>query len=422
MNSLLNYFIEANLYLICFYALYQIVLVRHKHFRFNRAFLLGGIILSLLLPMVSFQLAGMQNAPGTIEGYIILPAVTITSAQTESVGFILKWWHIIGGIYIAGVLFYLFRLLWQMAHLLFSMPKFKSAREKKDGYTLVKTNGEIPTCSFFKILFWDTTAKLSKAEKNQILEHELVHISQLHSLDVLFVGILRAIFWFNPFIHLIKSNITEVHEYLADHYATREIGVEDYSKLLTLQVFKSYDFAIANNFHKSQVVKRIRMLKSDRSRSLWINVGVLIPMLTLLIMVLAYDVTGSKSEIDATTLESLTDNPDQGNEILEELIFLKVEQQPVPVEGMGEFYQYIQNNLTYPEDAKAQGIEGKVYVQFVVAKSGKLMDVKAVKGIGGGCDEEAVRVVKESKPWNPGSQRGIKVNVRMIMPITFKLG
>jgi protein TonB len=89
---------------------------------------------------------------------------------------------------------------------------------------------------------------------------------------------------------------------------------------------------------------------------------------------------------------------------------------------MGEFYQYIQNNLTYPEDAKAQGIEGKVYVQFVVAKSGKLMDVKAVKGIGGGCDEEAVRVVKESKPWNPGSQRGIKVNVRMIMPITFKLG
>jgi hypothetical protein len=311
MNSLLNYFIEANLYLICFYALYQIVLVRHKHFRFNRAFLLGGIILSLLLPMVSFQLAGMQNSSSGLEGYIILPAVTITSAQTESVGFILKWWHIIGGIYLAGVFFYLLRLLWQMVQLFYYLPRFKTSSERKNGYTLVNTNGEIPTCSFFRFLFWDNSAKLSNEEKNQILEHELVHISQLHSLDVLFVGILRAIFWFNPFIHLIKSNITEVHEYLADHYATREIGVEDYSKLLTLQVFKSYDFAIANNFHKSQVVKRIRMLKSDRSRSLWINVGVLIPVLTLLIMVLAYDVTGSKSEIDATNLESLTDNPDQ---------------------------------------------------------------------------------------------------------------
>ena len=422
MNNLLNYFIEANLYLVCFYVLYQIVLVRHKHFRFNRAFLLGAISLSLLLPLVSFQLAVMQDSSSGLEGYIILPAVTITSAQSESVGFILKWWHIIGGAYIAGVLFYFIRLIWQMAHLFVNLPRFKSTTERKNGYTLIKTNGEIPTCSFFRFLFWDNSAKLNEEEKNQILEHELVHISQLHSLDVLFVGVLRAIFWFNPFIHLIKSNITEVHEYLADHYATREIGVEDYSKLLTLQIFKSYDFAIANNFHKSQVVKRIRMLKSDRSRSLWINVGVLVPAITLLITVLAYDVTGSKSEVDEMKLEVLSENLVKENEIPEDEIFLKVEQQPVPVGGMGEFYQYIQTNLTYPEDAKAQGIEGKVFVQFVVAKNGKLMDVKAVKGIGAGCNEEAVRVVKESLPWHPGSQRGTKLNVKMIMPITFKLG
>ena len=424
MNNLVNYFIEANLYLICFYLLYQIILARDKHFRFNRAFLIGGIIFSLLLPFISYNLASMQDSSGSLGGYILLPAITITSAQTESVGFIVKWWHIIGAIYLLGVLFYGFRLIWQMVHILRYLPLFNTTKERKDGYTIIKTNGEIPTCSFFRYLFWDTSANLSEEEKNQILEHELVHINQLHSLDVLFVGVLRAVFWFNPFIHLIKSNITEVHEYLADHYATKEIGIEDYSKLLTLQVFKSYDFAISNNFHKSQVVKRIRMLKSNRSKSLWINISLLIPVLTLLITVLAYDVSGLQNlnASEAVAFESLSDNKLSDDTLVEGKIFKVVENQPTPKEGMTTFYEYVQSNLKYPSEAKQMGIEGKVFVQFVVAKDGKILDVQAVKGIGGGCDEEAVRVIKESLPWIPGSQKGENLNVRMIMPITFKLG
>ena len=89
---------------------------------------------------------------------------------------------------------------------------------------------------------------------------------------------------------------------------------------------------------------------------------------------------------------------------------------------MDNFYEYVQSNLKYPTEAKQLGIEGKVFVQFVVDSEGNLVDVQSVKGIGGGCNEEAIRVIKESLPWNPGSQRGQKVNVRMIIPITFKLG
>jgi protein TonB len=68
------------------------------------------------------------------------------------------------------------------------------------------------------------------------------------------------------------------------------------------------------------------------------------------------------------------------------------------------------------------GVEGKVFVQFVVDKDGTLTDIKAVKGIGAGCDEEAVRVLKAAPKWKPGKQRGRPVKVRMILPITFKLG
>ncbi len=102
-------------------------------------------------------------------------------------------------------------------------------------------------------------------------------------------------------------------------------------------------------------------------------------------------------------------------------VFTVVEEQPIPEGGMGKYYEYIASNLQYPVSAKAQGIEGRVFVQFIVDENGELTDVQAVKGIGAGCDQEAVRVVKESKAWIAGRQKGVDVKVRMILPISFKL-
>jgi TonB family protein len=424
MNNLLSYFLEANLYLISFYLLYQLLLAKGKHFRFNRTFLLMGVLLSITLPLISFNMKVDVLADKSLEGYIILPALTISNVQTESVGFIVKWWHILGVLYFSGILFYGTRLIWQLIHILRHLPINNSSRERKANYTLITTNGELPTCSFFRFLFWDRSVELNEDEQKQIMEHELVHIRQGHSFDVLLIEILRTIFWINPVIHQLKSRITEVHEYLADHDATKEIGIEKYSKLLTLQIFKSFDFALSNNFHKSQVIKRIRMLKSKRSKKLWLNVALLIPSLALLITVLACDVTDMEEIIPLKeiVIENNYENEVIENESTSEEIFTIVENQPTPKDDMESFYDQIQKSLKYPEAAKNAGIEGKVFVQFVVDKKGNITDVKAVKGIGGGCDKEAIRVIKESATWNPGSQRGKKVNVRMIMPITFKLG
>jgi len=103
-------------------------------------------------------------------------------------------------------------------------------------------------------------------------------------------------------------------------------------------------------------------------------------------------------------------------------IFQVVENQPEPVGGMAAFYKHVQKNLKYPEQARRMGVEGRVFVQFVVDKDGNLTDVQILKGIGSGCDEEALRVVKSAPKWNPGKQRGRPVRVRMSIPIVFKLG
>ena len=103
-------------------------------------------------------------------------------------------------------------------------------------------------------------------------------------------------------------------------------------------------------------------------------------------------------------------------------IFTIVEQYPEYPGGMGAFYTYVQQEIKYPPQARRMGIEGKVYVQFIVDKSGNITDVVAIKGIGAGCNREAVRVIKDSPKWNPGKQRGKTVRVRMVLPITFVMG
>ncbi|MEM6841844.1 MAG: TonB family protein [Bacteroidota bacterium] len=102
-------------------------------------------------------------------------------------------------------------------------------------------------------------------------------------------------------------------------------------------------------------------------------------------------------------------------------LFMVVEEMPVYEGGMNAFYQYIASEMKYPIQARQKGVEGQVLVQFVVEKDGTLSDVQAIKGIGAGCDREAVRVMQNAASFKPGKQRGKPVRVRMVMPITFQL-
>jgi protein TonB len=102
-------------------------------------------------------------------------------------------------------------------------------------------------------------------------------------------------------------------------------------------------------------------------------------------------------------------------------IFQFVEDQPAPIGGMKAFYAYVGKHMKYPAQARRMGIEGKVYVTFVVGKDGGLTDVRVLKGIGAGCDLEAIRVLSGAPKWKPGKQRGRPVRVRMQLPIIFKL-
>ncbi|MBM3405309.1 MAG: TonB family protein [Bacteroidetes bacterium] len=104
-----------------------------------------------------------------------------------------------------------------------------------------------------------------------------------------------------------------------------------------------------------------------------------------------------------------------------EEIFTVVEEQPSYPGGEEARLKYLQDNIKYPVEAKELGIQGRVFVSFVVEPDGSVSNVSVLRGIGGGCDEEAIRVVKNMPKWVPGKQRGVPVRVRINLPIKFTL-
>ncbi|GAB4237528.1 MAG: energy transducer TonB [Ekhidna sp.] len=113
--------------------------------------------------------------------------------------------------------------------------------------------------------------------------------------------------------------------------------------------------------------------------------------------------------------------PSAPKEEPEEAIRSFAEEMPSFEGGMDAFYSYLSRKIRYPRSAQQMGIEGKVFVQFIVEKDGSLSDIRVLKGIGMGCDEEALRVMSQVPQFIPGKQGDVRVRVKMIIPIFFKL-
>lgn len=112
---------------------------------------------------------------------------------------------------------------------------------------------------------------------------------------------------------------------------------------------------------------------------------------------------------------------DEQNQYTPDPPFILVEKEPQYNGGLDAMYEYLSKSINYPQIAKEVGIQGIVYTTFVVEKDGSITGVKIKRGIGGGCDEEAVRVLKKMPKWIPGKQRNEKVRVQFNMPIKFTL-
>lgn len=418
MNQLLNYLIESSICLGVCLAFYRAILSELTFFNFNRAVLIGMLMISVGFPLLSYPLVPVSQASFSFT----LPEFIVGQSAVEEAQ--ISWWQIVLMLYGIGVIV-------MTVHLIFG---FMMSQRMIGKSTLYKYQDQwiavhpkfIPASFFEYILLPDFDP--DRPEIKQIILHESMHVRLLHSWDLLLIQLVKIIFWFSPLVYFFEKSLREVHEYQADQGVTATYSKKEYSGLLLQLITRGHGWQFMNNFNQFQTKKRIIMMSKTKSANREKGRFFLaIPMIAILFLVFSCEIT-PEPEIEGPTQMGVKEVPSIGgsgltariNDSADE-IFDVVESQPKPPGGMSGWNQYLATNLQYPAEARKMGVEGNVIVLFVVNTDGSISDVEILRGIGGGADEEALRVVRNSPNWEAGMQRERLVRTRMRLPIRFKL-
>jgi TonB family protein len=447
MNALIFYGIKAMLCMAVFYGFYLLLLRKMTFFSVNRFYLLGTLVFSFILPFISLPFTILKTPATTLPEIFLNPVVVgnrrngiDTAVQSNALSWLTLIYCSITAIFLLRLMLNIFYILWLYHN--GSVVQRKSRR-------IVKTRENIAPFSFFNLIFIPRSLEKNEAE-GKIISHEFVHSSQFHSVDIVLLQIINAIFWFNPFIYAYRASLSHVHEYLADRGVLNHgINMIKYQQTILNQVFGTRSLVLANTFNHSIKRRFIMMTKNQSRKTAKWRVLLAVPLSLMLIVVFSsfrisgsdYSTANSRSQFDALkNIKPLTNIILKTNDAVsepeiqtpqksktkkpknkQEVVFTTVEQAPGFPGGEKARMQYMLDNIKYPQEAKNKGIHGTVYVSFTVKSDGSISDAKVLRGIGGGCDEEALRVVNAMPKWAPGKQKGKDVDVQFNMPIKFAL-
>ena len=408
-----------------FYGLYCLTLRRDRWLRLSIVYLVTTLWFSVVFPWFTLpeNLASASQKVIHTEGYMMTLDEIDISANAASRTINLTDIHFIG---IALCLAY---VLLQMAVQTVTIVKLRrrhTVYKTADGFdiprkaSLILLDDDTAPYSFFNQIVVGTHG-LNDDELRCILAHESHHVSRNHTYDLLAAWLLCCGAWFNPFAWLIMREIRAVHEFQADAASIGACGREDYLHLLYRQATGTGYGHITNNFKSINLKKRIVMMNKTKTRFGAWKVLAALPVVALLTMVGCKPATEKAVDQEEIPFEYSGEDKSAPMDADTDQVFQVVEVAPEFPGGMEALIKYLSENIKYPEQAKKDTIQGKVYISFVVEKDGSVADAKVLRGIGGGCDEEALRVVNAMPKWTPGKQRNTPVRVQFNLPIAFKL-
>jgi TonB family protein len=402
MNGILNYLWEASICLLLLYAFYRILLAKLTFFNWNRIYLMLSLAMVLTIPQLSFEMTTPPDAdPNTGSLLYFLPELEIHPNAEKPSTTVSLWLPIISWIYFAGLIVSLLRLFTGLNHII---GQIRSSEKYIHQGTAILVHPDFKPSSFFHYIFLPEYLPGNK-DQRLIIKHEQIHSQFFHTIDCLIFQLFRCIFWFHPIIKLMENSLYEVHEYQVDREITQSHSKAEYSHLLVNLIWTGGG-KLVNNFNQFQIKNRIMMMAKEKSKlTEKFKFLLLFPLMGLLIVLFSCEQQEATLVAPSPTME----------------IFDVVENMPKPTGGLEGWSQYLANNLTYPTAAKEKGITGTVYLTFVVDTEGSIQDVQIFRGIGSGLDEEAIKAVQNAPKWEPGTQDGQRVNVKMRLPIRFSL-
>ena len=239
---------------------YYLLFLRDKTFHhYNRFYLLGTMVLSLLLPLLKVEYFTIETDSRIL---LLLNQFNQSSAQEVENSF--NFWNF-GALILGIVSFYLLAKL-TLGLVKIHQLKKEFPKESIEGITFYNTNLHDAPFSFFRNLFWKKSILINSDLGKQILKHEMVHIEQKHSFDKLFVQIIQSLFWFNPIFYFIKKEITLIHEYLADKKAVKNADTRAFAQMLLASNFSGNVLPATSPFLSSNFKKRLKMLTQKNTK------------------------------------------------------------------------------------------------------------------------------------------------------------
>ncbi len=431
MNEFGVFLYESGLSLSVLYVFYWFLLRKETYFSLNRIILISTLLLALIIPFIRITITGHAEQGSIVyvfNRFIMDPLVispeTVQVEKNQSISLL----RIIYFIYFAGVIFFFLKFIVQFFQI-FKLVK-KYGTRKLLGYKIVPIDNNLSPFSFFNFIFINPE-KIQENELKKVLYHEGEHARKLHTLDIILLEVICIIQWFNPFIWFYKLALREIHEYEADLRVIKNGENKlNYQQLILQQVFGNQFFQVVHHLSTNSLTKkRITMMTKIESKKRTIIKSLFIlPIAAILVMIFSFTRGTEPNNITGNFTEKGLNNPqliitqEQDSTIPEDEIFFIVEEMPnFQGKGLNSFQDWAMDHLNYPEEAKEQGIEGIVYVGFVVNKKGGVTNVKIMRGADPLLDAEAIRIAKSSPAWMPGKQGGQVVNVAFTFPVKFVL-
>jgi len=472
MNDTLMYFFKVNIAIALFYLFYRLFFAGDTFWKTRRYYLLFSVLISFVYPLLSIEswLEKQESVKAIVINYAMLPEFTVRPEQQTN------WFsveNIMLAIYISVLLALMVRMLVQLVSIL--RIRMQGRKKYLQGISIIALEKEVTPFSFFSLIFMNPILH-NEHETREILSHELTHVKQCHSFDVLVCELLTIVFWFNPASWLLRTEIRQNLEFLADDKVL-ESGFDSkaYQYHLLQLSYQTPEVKLGNKFNVSPLKKRIIMMNQQRTNKAGLlKYSLIVPLaLALILSSNAQDVVKKMKKVVASTQDTTVVKTNVGKvETQKPLIkttvkftapvvkkdyvpsdgkvYEMVEKMPQYPGGESELLKYIAQNIKYPVIAQQEGAQGLVLVRFIVNNEGEVTNANILKtnldkipnttGIVAvgysrkdsisaqpnenariALENESLRVINNMQKWTPGEQKGEKVAVYYTLPIKFKL-
>lgn len=422
------YLLQVNLGIILFYALYKLICTRDTLFNSRRLILLLSLILPFIIPLIDIR-EWMETRESLVmltnfDYSTTIPEIVVGTAGTEPGNqvFVISEW--IKNIYIAGILALSVRLIVQAISLYLII--LRTPEKTVNGIRIKCMKDKSGPFSFFNWIFLNPD-NVKEEEMSEILTHEMAHVRQRHSIDVIISELVNICCWINPFAWLMKREVRLNLEFLADRKVMDAgFATKSYQYHL-LGLTYSHKYGLSNNFNFSHLKQRIIMMNKKKTNGAG-HIKYALFAIPAFALLLAGNISCSSEatktddvkEKAATEKPEVVEIPAEKADTKDE-VFMVVEQMPEFPGGIKELMTYLKDNIKYPKAAQDKKVQGRVIVQFVVEKDGTPTEFNVIRSVDPTLDAEALRVMKEMPKWKPGMQKGQAVRVKYTVPVSFKL-